>query len=208
MIGDAVRAGLKHDGFTVDWVRDGDAADTALATGAFDLLLLDLGLPRLDGIALLRRLRERGLTLPVLVLTARDGVHDRVAGLDAGADDYLIKPFDLAEVSARVRALLRRRAGRADTMIEHGALRVNPATRAVTRDGAPVTLSPREYALLLALVDRPGAVLSRAQLEERMYGYDEEVESNAVEVHLHGLRKKLGADFVRNVRGVGWYVPA
>ena len=208
MIGDAVRAGLKRDGFTVDWVRDGDAADTALATGAFDLLLLDLGLPRRDGIAVLRRLREKGGALPVLILTARDGIHDRVAGLDAGADDYLVKPFDIAELSARVRALLRRRAGRADAVIEHLGVRVNPATREVAKDGAAVTLSPREYALLLALVDRPGAIMSRSQLEERLYGYEGEVESNAVEVHIHGLRKKLGAGFVRNVRGVGWYVPA
>jgi two-component system response regulator QseB len=166
-----------------------------------------LGLPHKDGLTLLRALRKRGSRVPVLVLTARDAIEDRVQGLDAGADDYLVKPFSLAELAARMRALLRRDAGRADPLVRVGSLTLDPSTREVTRDGKPVTLSAREYALLEALVARPGAVLSRTQLEEKLYGWGQEVESNTVEVYIHALRRKLGQDFIKNVRGVGYMVP-
>lgn len=207
MIGDGVQRGLRQEGHTVDWVRDGAAAQLALAEGVHEMLLLDLGLPHLSGLDLLAGLRRQGVELPVLVITARDAVADRVKGLDAGADDYLVKPFDLDELSARIRALMRRRGGRASPLIEHGALTLDPATRAVTLDGRPVSLSGREFALLHALLERPGMPLSRAQLEERLYGWGEEVESNAVEVHIHSLRRKLGAAWIRNVHGVGYLVP-
>jgi two-component system response regulator QseB len=206
MIGEAVAAGLKRDGFAVDWVRDGKAADHALKVETFDLLLLDLGLPHLSGLDVLKALRARGQSLPVLILTARDAVTDKVQGLDAGADDYVVKPFDLTELSARIRALLRRQAGRAEPVIEHGGVSLNPVTHQVLHDGKEIALSSREFALLEALLDRPGAILSRSQLEQRLYGWGEEVESNAVEVHIHSLRKKLGADYIRNVRGVGYRV--
>lgn len=208
MIGESVRKGLQQDGFAVDWVRDGASAEAAWRAYPFDLMLLDLGLPRKDGLEVLRILRRAGENLPVLIVTARDAVRDRVAGLDAGADDYLVKPFDLDELAARMRALLRRRGGRADPLLRHGDLVLNPATREVSLAGEPVTLSPREFALLEALLDRPGTVLSRTQLEDRIYGWDQEVESNAVEVHIHALRRKLGAEFIRNVRGVGYKVAA
>lgn len=206
MIGDSVQKGLRQDGFTVDWVRDGQSAESAWRATDYDLMLLDLGLPRKDGLAVLQGLRKAGKPLPVLIMTARDAVRDRVAGLDAGADDYLVKPFDLDELAARVRALLRRQSGRGDPLLRHGALTLNPATREASLDEKALSLSPREFALLEALLDRPGAVLSRAQLEERIYGWGQEVESNAIEVHIHSLRKKLGADFIRNVRGVGYKV--
>ena len=205
MIGAAVERGLRQDGFVVDWVRDGAAAETALAQNVHDLLLLDLGLPRRAGLDVLAAMRRRNDARPVLILTARDAVSDRVAGLDAGADDYLVKPFDLDELAARIRALGRRRSGRAAPLLAHGDLTLDPATREVTlRRRSRSSLSPREFALLEALMTRPTSVLSRAQLEERLYGWDEPVESNAVEVHLHALRRKLGADAIRNVRGVGW----
>jgi two-component system response regulator QseB len=206
MIGASVVRGLKQEGFTVDWVEDGRAAELALRENVHDLLLLDLGLPRRDGFDVLAAMRKRGDARPVLILTARDALADRVAGLDAGADDYLVKPFELDELAARIRALLRRRAGRAEPVVTCGRIELNPATREVRVDGAPIALSAREYALLEALLARPGAILSRAQLEEKLYGWDDEVESNAVEVHLHGLRRKLGADAIRNVRGVGWMI--
>ena len=206
MIGEAVHAGLKREGLAVDWVRDGDAADSALRTAEFEAVVLDLGLPKKNGLQVLRALRARKQATPVLILTARDAVTDKVAGLDAGADDYLVKPFDLAELAARLRALARRKAGRAEPRIEHGALTLDTVTKQARLGGREVPLSAREYALLHALLERPGAILSRAQLEERLYGWGEEVESNAVEVHIHALRKKLGADFIRNVRGVGYRV--
>jgi two-component system, OmpR family, response regulator QseB len=204
MIGEAVRAGLRQEGFTVDWVREAEAGDAALRTEPYALLLLDLGLPRKSGLDWLRELRRRGESTPVLVITARDAVADRIAGLDGGADDYLVKPFDLDELAARVRAVLRRHGGRAEPLLQHGELTLDPATRQATLNGQPVTLSAREYAVLAALLERPGAILSRAQLEQRLYGWGEEVESNAVEVHIHHLRKKLGADAIRNVRGLGY----
>jgi two-component system response regulator QseB len=207
MIGAAVRDRLRGQGFAVDWVRDGRAADAALAGNVYDLLLLDLGLPGREGLAVLKALRGRGSTLPVVILTARDAVDDRVAGLDAGADDYVVKPFDLKELEARLRAVLRRRAGSASSVIEHGRLSLDLASHELRRDGVPVPVSPREFALLHALLERPGRILSRAQLEERLYGWGEEVGSNVVEVHIHSLRRKLGADLIRNVRGVGYRIP-
>ena len=208
MIGAAAQQGLRHEGHTVDWVRDGREAEAAATAGAYDLVLLDLGLPRKDGLSILKGWRSRGLETPVLIITARDAVSDRVAGLDAGADDYLVKPFDLDELSARVRAVLRRRAGRHAAVVRVGELEVDTAARRVRLKGREVALSAREYALLEALADRPGAYLSRAQLEERLYGWDEEIASNAVEVHIHGLRRKLDPDLIRNVRGLGYTLSA
>ena len=207
MIGSSVQSGLKQDGYSVDWVRDGIAAELAMANGVYELLLLDLGLPHKSGLDLLESLRKSGASLPVLVITARDSVADRVKGLDAGADDYLVKPFDLTELSARIRALLRRQGGRSSPVLEHGQLLLNPATHEVMLGGAPVTLSVREFALLHAFLEQPGVPLSRAQLEERLYGWDEEIESNVVEVYIHSLRRKLGAEWIRNVRGVGYLIP-
>jgi two-component system response regulator QseB len=206
MIGASVRQGLRQDGFTVDWVADGRAAELALADRVHDALLLDLGLPKRSGLELLGAMRRRGDARPVLILTARDAVADRVAGLDAGADDYMVKPFELDELAARLRALLRRSSGRAAPVLSHGDVELDPAAREVRRNGELVALSAREFALLEALLARPGAILSRAQLEDRLYGWSDAVESNAVEVHIHALRRKLGAGFIRNVRGVGWMV--
>jgi two-component system response regulator QseB len=208
MIGAGIERGLRQDGFTVDWVRDGRAAEVALEQRVHDLVLLDLGLPRKHGLDVLASMRRRGDARPVLIITARDAVADRVAGLDAGADDYVVKPFDLTELAARIRALARRGGGRAEPLVRHGRIELDPAKREVRVGGEPVSLSPREFALLSALMERPRAVLSRAQLEEKLYGWAEPVESNAIEVHLHSLRKKLGADAIRNVRGVGWTLAA
>ena len=207
MIGASVQSGLRQEGYSVDWVRDGAAAELALASGVHELILLDLGLPRKTGLDLLAGWRRNGLVLPVLVITARDSVADRVKGLDAGADDYLVKPFSFDELVARIRALMRRQAGRASPLMENGPLTLNPATHEVFLDGSPVYLSGREFALLQALLEQPRVPLSRAQLEERIYGWDEEVESNTVEVYIHSLRRKLGAGWIRNVRGVGYTVP-
>ncbi|GLU41551.1 response regulator [Pseudomonas citronellolis] len=204
LLGDGIRAGLGLEGDTVDWVTDGVAADQALATDEFDLLVLDLGLPRRDGMEVLRGLRKRGDMTPVLILTARDKVADRVAGLDAGADDYLSKPFDLDELLARVRALTRRHTGRAQPLLEHGQLRLDPATHQVSLGGEPVELAPREYALLRLLLEQRGKVLSRTRLVEALYGWDGELESNAIEVHVHHLRRKLGNELIRTVRGIGY----
>ncbi|WP_153147367.1 response regulator transcription factor [Dechloromonas sp. H13] len=207
MIGAGLRTGLRQDGYTVDWVRDGKAAELATATTAYDAILLDLGLPGRSGLELLAHWRRQQNPVPVLVVTARDSVADRVQGLDSGADDYLVKPFDLDELAARLRALLRRRGGRATPVIAHGTLSLDPASREVRLGGEPVNLSAREFGILHALLENPGVPLSRAQLEERLYGWDEEIGSNAVEVHIHALRRKLGSDWIRNVRGVGYMVP-
>lgn len=207
MIGKSVQQGLRQDGYTVDWLRDGEAAELALGTTPYEVLLLDLGLPRRSGLELLARLRGSDNRIPVLVITARDSVADRIVGLDAGADDYVVKPFDLDELAARMRAVVRRHAGRADPVIVLGDLRMNPATHELTRSGQPVPLSAREFALLQALLEQPGVPLSRARLEERIYGWGEEIESNAVEVHIHSLRRKLGAEKIKNIRGVGYLVP-
>ena len=207
MIGEAVLDLLRAEQYAVDWARDGDAADTALRTQAYDLVLLDLGLPKRDGLAVLRDLRARKNRTPVLVATARDAVAQRIEGLDAGADDYVLKPYDLDELLARIRALLRRAAGRAEPVYEHQGVSINPATREVTVGGTPVVLSGREWAVLEPLIARPGMVLSRQQLEDKLYGWGDEVSSNAVEVYIHGLREKLGPELVLNVRGVGYLVP-
>lgn len=208
MIGAGVRRGLQQDGFAVDWLRDGKSAESAFDPQLHDLVLLDLGLPGKDGIDVLKALRRRGESVPVLIVTARDAVSDRVAGLDAGADDYLIKPFDLEELAARIRALSRRRAGRAETELRHGPLTLDPARHEACLNDAPLALSAREFALLEALLDRPGVVMSIAKLQDKVYGWDEEVGSNTIEVYIHSLRKKLGPDFIRNVRGVGYMIPA
>jgi two-component system response regulator QseB len=207
MIGASVQKGLRQDGFSVDWVRDGRTAESAVHANPYDLMLLDLGLPGKGGNEVLRSLRTAGNAIPVLIITARDAVSDRIAGLDAGADDYIVKPFDLDELAARIRAVHRRHAGRADTRIEVGGVTFDTASRRVMLAGKEIALSARELALLDALLARPGAILSRAQLEERIYGWGEEIESNAVEVYVHALRKKLGTDFIRTVRGVGYTVP-
>ena len=207
MIGASVQNGLRQEGHSVDWVRDGAAAELAIANGVHEMVLLDLGLPRKSGLELLASLRRKGVTMPVLVITARDSVADRVKGLDAGADDYLVKPFDLDELSARIRALMRRHGGRASPVIEHGPLRLDPATHEFFLNGVPVALSGREFSLLHALMEQPGVPLSRAQLEERIYGWNEEIESNTIEVYIHALRRKLGAEWIRNVRGVGYRIP-
>ncbi|MEZ5644897.1 MAG: response regulator transcription factor [Burkholderiaceae bacterium] len=207
MIGESVLDLLRAEHYAVDWVRDGDMADTALRTQRYDLLLLDLGLPRRDGLAVLRDLRARRERLPVLIATARDSVQQRIEGLDAGADDYVLKPYDLDELLARIRALLRRAAGRAEPVYEHRGVCINPVSREVSVNGAPVVLSAREWAVLEPLLARPGLVLSRPQLEEKLYGWKDEISSNAVEVYIHGLRKKLGPDIIQNVRGVGYLVP-
>ena len=208
MIGASVQSGLRQEGHSVDWVRDGAAAELAIANGVHEMVLLDLGLPRKSGLELLASLRRKGVTMPVLVITARDSVADRVKGLDAGADDYLVKPFDLDELSARIRALTRRQGGRASPVIEIGSLALDPAKHVVTLGGAPVALSKREFSLLHALMQQPGIPLSRAQIEESLYGWGEEIESNAVEVYIHSLRRKLGSERIRNVRGVGYMVPS
>jgi two-component system response regulator QseB len=204
MIGTAAQQGLRQEGHAVDWVRDGREAEAAAANDVYDLVLLDLGLPRKDGLAVLRALRAHGNRVPVVIVTARDAVSDRIAGLDAGADDYLVKPFDLDELAARVRAVLRRHSGRTEAVLRAGELEIDTASRQVRWKGRDVALSAREYALLEALADRPGAFLTRAQLEERLYGWDEEIASNAVEVHVHALRRKLDPSLIRNVRGMGY----
>lgn len=207
MIGEAVLDVLRAESYAVDWVRDGRLAESALEAQAYDLVLLDLGLPGQDGLDVLRAMRARKLGIPVLIATARDAVAQRIKGLDEGADDYLLKPYDLGELLARVRALLRRAAGRTEPQYEYQGVTINPATREVTVNGAAVTLSSREWAVLAPLLARPGAVLSRAQLEEKIFGWGDEVSSNAVEVYVHGLRKKLGSALIQNVRGVGYMVP-
>src|ERR1700724_1585787 len=207
MIAQGLQTARRQGGFAVDWMRDGKSAAAALQGSVFDVVLLDLGLPHRDGIDVLRELRKRGDATPVIVLTARDEIQNRVAGLDAGADDYVVKPFDLDELAARMRSVLRRAAGRGDPAIQHGDLRLDPVTRTVEHQGRPVSLSAHEYAVLEALLQRPGAVLSRAQLEDRLYGWDDQIGSNAVEVYVHGLRRKLGSDVIRTLRGVGYFVP-
>ncbi len=206
MIGDEVRAALKDAGYAADWTRDGQAALAALAHQSYDAMLLDLGLPGKDGLEVLRQLRTR-LDTPVLVITARDGVEDRIAGLDAGADDYVLKPFAIGELLARLRAVLRRKSGVATDLLSNGTLELDVAAKTARwREQEATPLSAREFALLHALMVRPGAILSRGELEERIYGWGEEVESNAVEFLIHSLRKKLDKDAIRNVRGMGWLV--
>ena len=207
MIGESVLDLLRAEHYAVDWVRDGEMAETALQAQVYDLVLLDLGLPRRDGLTVLRSLRRRKERVPVLIATARDSVEQRIEGLDAGADDYVLKPYDLNELLARIRALLRRASGRAEPIYEHKGVSINPATREVMVGDQPVILSAREWAILEPLLARPGLVLSRAQLEEKLFSWKGEVSSNAIEVYIHGLRRKLGTDLIQNVRGVGYMVP-
>jgi len=206
-LGDGLMVGLRQQGYAVDWVKDGVAAELALATEPFDLVVLDLGLPRRSGLEVLKKLRGQGKTTPVLILTARDATADKVAGLDAGADDYVVKPVDLDELAARVRALTRRAAGRAQPILRHGDLELDPAAHRVTLAGRPVELSAREFALLAALLENAGRVLTRAQLEASLYGWRDEPESNALEVHIHHLRRKLGGDLIKTLRGIGYTIP-
>jgi len=207
MIGESVLDLLRGEGYAVDWVKDGEMADTALDSQTYDLVLLDLGLPRRDGLAVLRRLRARKDRTPVLIATARDAVAQRVEGLDMGADDYIVKPYELDELLARIRALIRRAAGRAEPVYEHLGVSIDPVTREVTLDGQSVVLSAREWSILELLLARPGMVLSRKQLEEKLYSWKDDLSSNAVEVYIHGLRKKLGPRIIQNVRGVGYMIP-
>jgi two-component system response regulator QseB len=207
MIGEIVLETLRTEGFAVDWVKDGTMADTALLAQAYDLVVLDLGLPKRDGLEVLRSMRARKQRIPVLIATARDAVEERIAGLDAGADDYVLKPYDIDELLARIRAHLRRASGRAEPVYEYENVTINPATKEVTVDDEPVILSSREWAVLEPLLARPGLILSRAQLEEKLFSWRDEVSSNAVEVYIHGLRRKLGAKLIQNVRGVGYLVP-
>lgn len=207
LLGNGIEAGLKQAGFAVDWARDGRSAQLALDTTGYELVVLDLGLPRVGGMEVLKQLRAKGSDLPVLILTARDTVGDRVAGLDAGADDYLVKPFALSELVARIRALLRRAHGRSSEVIRYRDLVLAPESLAVTRGDDTIMLSGRECAILVDLIEHRGTALSRARLEEGLYGWNEEIESNAVEVHISNLRKKLGADLIKTIRGVGYLVP-
>jgi len=207
MIGDAVQLGLKEASYAVDWVRDAGAALHTLSCQHYDIVLLDLGLPGKDGMEILHSVRNAGNPVPLLIITARDSVEHRIRGLDGGADDYLLKPFEMAELLARMRAVLRRKGGTGAPLLSNGVVWLDPATReARTSAVGPVRLSNREFALLHALMLRPGAILSRGELEERIYGWGEEVESNAVEFLIHNLRKKLGVEVIKNVRGVGWMV--
>lgn len=206
LLGDGVRAGLKQAGFAVDWVQDGLAGKLALNTEEYDLLVLDLGLPKLSGMELLKFARAKRANLPVLILTARDTVADRVKGLNAGADDYLVKPFDLDELIARLNALLRRSTGQVELTLQHGSIELTPSSHQVKRAGKIISLSVREFALLHTLLLHAGRVHSREQLEQNLYGWGEEVASNAIEVHVHHLRQKLGADLIRTLRGVGYVV--
>jgi DNA-binding response OmpR family regulator len=207
VLGDGLAAGLRQSGFAVDWLKDGESALAALQSERFDLAVLDLGLPRLSGMEVLKRLRARGNAMPVLILTARDATTDKIAGLDGGADDYLVKPVDLDELAARVRALLRRSSGRAEPVLRHGAITLDPAGHRVEVDGAAVELSAREFAVLHALLANAGRVMTRSQLEQSIYGWSEEPDSNALEVHIHHLRRKFGADFIKTLRGVGYTIP-
>lgn len=206
LLGEGTRKGLIQDGYTVDWVKDGTLADQALKTENFDLIVLDLGLPKMPGITVLQNLRERGNTTPVLILTARESIEDRVKGLDSGADDYLTKPFDLHELLARLRALQRRFASRAAPLLVHSEISLDPASHTVSYKNEPINLSRREFALLHVLLENAGRVLSREHLTQSLYGWGEEVDSNALEVHVHNLRKRFGQDFIRTVRGIGYTI--
>ena len=207
LLGDAIQAGLKQSGYAVDWMKDGASAEQALATEPYAAVVLDLGLPRLSGLEVLRRLRGRNAPTPVLILTAMDTVDDRIKGLDAGADDYLVKPFDMGELAARLRALIRRASGNAEPFLQVAGIKLDPAAHRVLYRDKPVELSAREFALLHALMLNAGKVLSRAQLEEQLYAWGDEIESNAVEVHIHHLRRKLSPELIETIRGVGYLMP-
>lgn len=207
MIGDAIQGALKDASYAADWVKDGQTALTTLGCQHYDLVLLDLGLPGKDGLEALASIRAKANPIPLLIITARDGLDDRLRGLDGGADDYVLKPFQMAELLARMRAVLRRKGGTAVPVLSNGLVLLDPATKeASVHGGSPLQLSNREFSLLQALLVRPGAILSRSELEDRIYGWGEEVESNAVEYLIHALRRKLGSEVIKNVRGVGWMV--
>ena len=205
-IGDGIKKGLNNQGHTIDWLKDGISAEHALANENFDAVILDIGLPRLSGLELLRNIRREGSDVPVLLLTARDTIKDRIEGLDSGADDYLIKPFDMDELQARIRAIQRRRSARAEPLITYGDIVLDPASHTVTYQGKPTTLSRREFALTQKLLENPGRVLSRDQLTQTLYGWGEEVDSNALEVHIHNLRKKFGSKIIHTIRGIGYMI--
>ncbi|SBT19022.1 Transcriptional regulatory protein QseB [Marinomonas gallaica] len=205
-LGDGLCVALKREGFTADWLTDGLQAMQAVEQETFDLVILDLGLPRMDGMSILTKIREKAIAVPVLVLTARDGIDDRVGGLDAGADDYVVKPFDLVEIMARIRAIVRRSKGRAVSLITHNDIELSPDSMQVTYQGKGVTLTRREYVLLSELLSRPGHVFTRDALVQSLYGWGEEVESNALEVHIHHLRKKFYSELIRTIRGVGYVI--
>ena len=206
MLGEAVRDGLRQEGYVVDWVRNGGAALAALSTSSFSALVLDLGLPDSDGLGLLRRLRQSGQATPVVIVTARDRVSDRIGGLDAGADDYLIKPFDIDELGARLRAITRRADGCAESLLIAGEVVLDLRQRTVTRHGVPAALTAREYALVELLMRKAGCLVTRAEIEEELYGFDDHIASNAIEVHIHNLRRKLGPQFITNLKGRGYRV--
>ena len=206
MIGNAMEYALRSANYAVDWVTDGTSALSSAQTQYYDAILLDLGLPRCDGLDVLREIRNAGTATPVLIVSARDAVESRISGLDLGADDYLLKPFDMSELLARIRAVIRRKNGHASSTLDNGAISLNLTTREITSDGNTIRLSAREFSLIEALLIRPGAILSRQELEDRIYGWHHEVESNAIEFLIHGLRKKLGTGAIKNVRGLGWMV--
>ncbi|MCC6598761.1 MAG: response regulator transcription factor [Alphaproteobacteria bacterium] len=204
MIGEGLQKGLKQSGYAVDWVQDGRSAALAIVSQPYDLMILDLGLPEQSGMSVLQDMRKSHNDTPVLILTARDGIHDKVSGLDSGADDYMLKPFALEELEARIRMITRRKAGHAQPVLKRGAISLNPATHEVFFKNAKIALSGREFSLLHDLMKRPGAVLSKDQLEESLYGWNEEISSNAIEVHIHQIRKKMGNDVIKNIRNVGY----
>lgn len=206
MIGEAIESALQNATYAVNWVRDGNAALIAVESQEYDVIVLDLGLPKKDGLTVLSTIRSKGNSIPLLVITARDAIEDRIRGLDAGADDYVLKPFDMAELLARMRAVLRRKGGAAGPIMSNGVIALDPTTREAAVNGEQIRLSAREFSLLQTLMIRPGAILSRSDLEDRVYGWNEEVESNAIEFLIHSLRKKLGSNSIKNVRGVGWMV--
>jgi two-component system, OmpR family, response regulator QseB len=206
LLGDGLRAGLDNKGYTVDWLKDGEDAENALLKESFDAVILDLGLPRRTGLDIIKAIRGKGVNTPILVLTARDEIEQRISALDSGADDYLTKPFDLNELAARLRALVRRTSGRAEPTINYGQLSLDPASHMVYRRGRQINVSPKEFALLHKLLENMGRVLSREQLAQTLYGWDNEIDSNAVEVHIHNLRKKLGIKIIRTIRGVGYMI--
>ncbi len=206
LLGEGLYTGLKQDGYAVDWMQDGQMAEMALNVEHFDILILDLGLPKQDGLQLLQKLRSKDNPIPVLILTARDSLDDRIKGLDVGADDYMVKPFDLEELNARMRALLRRSAGRSAPKLEHNNLILDPAAHEVIFNGTTLDLPPKEYAVLQVLLENIGRVISKTKLQETLYSWDQDVASNALEVHIHHLRKKLGSDFIRTIRGVGYII--
>lgn len=207
LLGEGLLLGLQRDNQSVDWVKNGESALTAMASTPYDVVILDIGLPKMSGLEVLKKTRKLGQQTPVLILTAQDAVTDRVSGLDAGADDYLTKPFELTELNARLRALVRRSRGQTEQTIRYGDIELNPAAHTVTHQSQPVQLSRREFAMLEALLANAGRVLSRAQLEEKLYAWGDEIESNVIEVHIHHLRKRFGSELIKTVRGIGYLVP-